>query len=156
MIPRLTLPLASLLFSLSLFHFPVALGAAEKEAAGVQLKIGAILASNEGDYLDPKLSRLRNQLEGIKKYRSYRLLKEETQNVRWKDKAAFQIPGGRSLFITPKEYSSERISLEVQLVEGNAPFLDTKVRLRNRGNILVGGPPHQKGVLVILISAAVQ
>ena len=153
--PRPSLPLASLLFSLLLFHFPAASIAAEKEAAGVQLKIGAILASNEGDYFDPKLSRFKNQLEGIK-YRSYRLLKEETQNARWKDKAAFQIPGSRSLLITPQEYSGERILLEVQLVEGKTPFLDTKIRLRNGGNILVGGPPHEKGVLVILISASVQ
>lgn len=119
------------------------------------MRIGAILVSNEGDYFDPKLSWLKAQLEGIK-YRSYRLLKDETQNVLWKANAVFQIPGGRSLVIVPQEYRNERISLEVRLLEGDKPFLDTKLRLRNRGNILVGGPPHEKGVLFISISATTQ
>lgn len=147
--------LASLLFSPPLLLLTVHLGAAEKAQQGVQLRIGAILVSNERDYFDPKLSRLKAQLEGIK-YRSYRLLKDESQNVPWKANGVFQLPGGRALVVVPQEYHDERISLEVRLLEGDKPFLDTKIRLRNRGNILVGGPPHEKGVLFISISATTQ
>ena len=54
--------------------------AAENNSQTVRVKIGTILASNQSDEIDPKLSTMKNQLK-VMKYRSYRLLKEETQNV---------------------------------------------------------------------------
>src|SRR5262245_28344738 len=71
-------------------------GAAENQSQTVRVKIGTILANNQSDEIDPKLNAMKNQLK-VMKYRSYRLLKEETQSVPWQGNAAFDIPGGRSL-----------------------------------------------------------
>jgi hypothetical protein len=138
-----------------LFLSAAVLAAAEKGQQEVDLKIGTILASNQNDDFDPKLSKMKNQLEVIK-YRSYRLIKEETQKVVWKANAAFDIPGGRSLVVVPQEYRNKQLSLKVTLLEGDKPLLDTTVRLRNRGNFLLGGPAHEGGVLILSISAATQ
>jgi hypothetical protein len=118
----------------------------------IQLKIGTILATNEGKNIDPKLSAMKSQLS-VFKYRSYQLLKEETKDVPWKGSAAFEIPGGRSLTVIPQEYRDNRISLKVRLLRGDQPFLDTVVRLRNGGRFLLGGPAHEAGVLILSIGA---
>ena len=145
----------TLLFSFSLVLLSGGLDAAEKGPQGVQLNIGTILASNESDGFDSKLSKMKNQLEVIK-YRSYRLVKEESQKVPWNGNAVFEISGGRTLNVMPQEYRNNRISLKVRLQEGEKPLLDTTVRIRNRGNFLLGGPAHEGGVLILSISAMTQ
>ncbi|HEU4637572.1 MAG TPA: hypothetical protein VFS84_01870 [Candidatus Binatia bacterium] len=89
----------------------------------------------------------------VMKYRSYRLLKEDSQAVPWNDNATFEIPGGRSLAISPQDTKDKQIALKVRLTEGTKPLLDTTVRLQNQGYFLLGGPPHEGGALVISISA---
>jgi len=145
----------NLLFSLWLVFWGGSLEAAEKAQQGVQLNIGTILASNESDGFDSKLSKMKNQLEVIK-YRSYHLVKEESQKVPWNGNAVFEIPGGRTLMVMPQEYRNNRVSLKVRLQEGEKPLLDTTVRIRNRGNFLLGGPAHEGGVLILSISAMTQ
>lgn len=145
----------TLLFSLPVLLLPAGVGGAEQKLPRVQLRIGTILASNESEDFDAKLSKMKNQLEVIK-YSSYRLIKEESQRVEWRANAIFEIPGGRSLVVIPQEYRNQRLALKVRLLEGEKPLLDTTVRLRNRGYFLLGGPPHEQGVLILSISAMTQ
>jgi len=146
----------ALLFSCLTF-FPAAhsLKAADSSSQAVRVKIGTILANNQSDEFDPKLNTMKNQLK-VMKYRSYRLLKEDVQNVPWQGNASFDIPGGRLLVVTPQEFRNKQISLKVRLQHGDKPVVDTTVRLNNGGNFLLGGPPHEGGVLVLSISAATQ
>jgi hypothetical protein len=125
---------------------------AENGSKPVQVKIGTILASNESDQFDARLKPMERQLK-VMKYRSYRLLKEDSQSVPWNDNATFEIPGGRSLAISPQDSKDKQIALKVRLTEGLKPLLDTTVRLQSRSYFLLGGPPHEGGALVISISA---
>jgi hypothetical protein len=150
------IPKRALLFSYLIIligRYPA--GAAENQSQTVRVKIGTILANNQNDEIDPKLNVMKNQLK-VMKYRSYRLLKEETQNVPWQSSAAFDIPGGRSLVITPQEFRNKQLALKVRLQQGDKPVVDTSVRLNNGGNFLLGGPPHEGGVLILSISATAQ
>ena len=148
---------AALLFSLwaVLASAPAGAAEAEKSQPAVQLKIGTILATNQADCLDNQLSKMKQQLEVIK-YRCYRLIREESQKGSWQGNAVFEIPGGRSLLVTPQELRNNRISLKVRLLEGEKPIVDTTVRFPNRGNFLLGGPAHDGGVLILSISAMTQ
>jgi hypothetical protein len=151
---------AVILFSSIIYCFLVGgyvypLYSAESRPQTVRVKIGTILASNQNDEIDPKLNAMRNQLK-VMKYRSYRLLKEETQNVSWQGDAAFDIPGGRSLVVTPEELRGRQLALKVRLQHGDKPVVDTTVRLNSGGNFLLGGPQHEGGVLVLSISATAQ
>ena len=145
---------AALLFSLWAVFASASAGAAEAEKSqpAVQLKIGTILATNQADCLDSQLSKMKQQLEVIK-YRCYRLIREESKKSTWQNNAVFEIPGGRSLLVTPQELRNNRISLKVRLLEGEKPIVDTTVRFPNRGNFLLGGPAHEGGVLILSISA---
>jgi hypothetical protein len=144
---------ASLLSSLLLLA--VCAEGAENGSKSVQVKIGTILASNESDQFDARLKPMERQLK-VMKYRSYRLLKEDSQSVPWNDNATFEIPGGRSLAVSPQDSKDKQIALKVRLTEGTKPLLDTTVRLQGRGYFLLGGPPHEGGALVISISASAQ
>jgi hypothetical protein len=146
---------ATLLFSLcvTLGSAPAGAVEAEKSQQAVQLKIGTILATNQADCLDSQLSKMKQQLEVIK-YRCYRLIREESQKGSWQGNAVFEIPGGRSLVVTPQELRNNRISLKVRLLEGEKPIVDTTVRFPNKGNFLLGGPAHEGGVLILSISAS--
>lgn len=141
-----------LLFSILPFFTAAYLSAAESSLQTVQVKIETILASNQSGEFDARLRALEKQLK-VLKYRSYRLLKEETQNVPSQGSANFTIPGGRSLIVSPQEVGNERVSLKVRLQGGEKPLLDTTIRLPNKGNFILGGPPHEGGVLVLSISA---
>lgn len=143
----------AILFSFVICHaVAYSVNPAENNSQTVRVKIGTILANNRSDDIDPKLKTMRSQLK-VMKYRSYRLLKEETQNVAWQGNAVFDIPGGRSLVVTPQEFRDEQIALTVRLQHGDKPVLDTTVRMKTGGNFLLGGPPHEGGALVLSISA---
>jgi hypothetical protein len=143
-----------LLFSFLVFLTAAAWGlAAERNAPLVHVTIGTILASNKDEEFDPKLKGMEKQLK-VLKYRSYKSLKNESQNVPWHDSGVFDIPGGRSLSVAPQEFRNNRIALKVRLTEGQKPVIDTTVRIPNKGNFILGGPPHEGGALVLSISAA--
>jgi hypothetical protein len=139
----------------SLLLLAVCAEGAENGSKPVQVKIGTILASNESDQFDVRLKPMERQLK-VMKYRSYRLLKEDSQSVPWNDNVTFEIPGGRSLAVSPQDSKDKQIALKVRLTEGTKPLLDTTVRLQGRGYFLLGGPPHEGGALVISISASAQ
>lgn len=142
-----------LLFSGVIYWVAAVAGAAEIPSQTFQVKVGAILASNQSDEFDSRLAHLKKQLE-VLKYRSYRLLKEESQRVQRKGNATFNIPGGRSLVVTPQESATKQLALRVHLQQGGKPLTDTTVRLDSGGNFLLGGYPHEGGTLVISISAS--
>jgi hypothetical protein len=139
----------------SLLLLAVYADGADNGSKAVQVKIGTILASNQSDQFDERLKPMERQLK-VMKYRSYRLLKEDSQSVPWNDNATFEIPGGRSLAISPQDLKDKQIALKVRLTEGTKPLLDTTVHLQGRGYFLLGGPPHEGGALVISISASAQ
>lgn len=137
----------------SLLLLAVYADGAENGSKPVQVRIGTILASNETDQFDARLKPMERQLK-VMKYRSYRLLKEDSQSVPWNDNAIFEIPGGRSLAVSPQDSKDKQIALKVRLTEGTKPLLDTTVHLQGRSYFLLGGPPHEGGALVISISAS--
>jgi hypothetical protein len=98
---------------------------------------------------------LEKQLK-LLKYKSYRLLKEESQNVPSQGNGNFQIPGGRTLIVSPQDFRDQQIALKVRLQGSEKPLLDTTLKLQNKGNFILGGPPHEGGVLVLAIWATVQ
>jgi hypothetical protein len=146
------LTIKALLFSFFLCSAAISVIAADKSFQSVQITIKTISASKQGNEFDARLAPLEKQLKALN-YRSYRLLKEETQTARWQGNANFEIPGGRVLTVRPQEVTNNQLGLRVQLKQGDKPQLETTVRLINGGNFILGGPPHEGGVLVLSISA---
>jgi hypothetical protein len=123
-------------------------------AGGVNVTIGSVLATDGGQpEFDARLVAMKPQFDSLFRYSSYRLVKEETRALAWGEGASFDIPGGRYLVVAPKELRDAKVSMQVMLLEGGRPLVDTAVALRDHGVLLVGGPKQQEGVLIIAISA---
>jgi len=119
----------------------------------VEVRIGAVLASNSGKEFDARLASLHRQFDNLFAYSSYRLVKEVHRQVPWGGRVDFDIPGGRYVLVIPKEYKNDRVSMKVMVIEGSHPIVDTVVSLRNHATFLVGGPRQHEGVLILSIGA---
>lgn len=119
----------------------------------VEVRIGAVLASNSGKEFDARLASLHRQFNTLFPYSSYRLVKEERQKVPWGTRVGFDIPGGRYVLVIPKGYKNNRVSMKVMVIDGSRAIVDTALSLRNHGTFLVGGPRQRNGVLILSIGA---
>ncbi|HEY7168162.1 MAG TPA: hypothetical protein VIB79_26625 [Candidatus Binatia bacterium] len=144
-----------LLFSLLLAFTAGSANAGESTPRTIKIKIDSILATNQSGDFDTRLKPLEKQLR-VLKYKSYRLLKEESQSVPPQGNGTFEVPGGRSLTVSPQDFSSQQIALKVHLQGTDKPLLDTTLKLKNKGNFILGGPPHEGGVLVLAIWATAE
>jgi len=131
----------------------VATTLASPAISGVEVRIGAVLASNSGKEFDARLAALHRQFDVLFPYSSYRLVKEDRQKVPWGGKAGFDIPGGRYVLVVPREFKNDRVSMKVMVLEGARPIIDTVLSLRDHGTFLIGGPRQPDGVLILSIGA---
>jgi hypothetical protein len=118
--------------------------------------------------MDPKLSPIAPHLEGFGeqfRFRSYKLLTEETFDLDWKSPAQMELPGSRSLQVTPRSLDQDgKIKVHLELL-GEHPAhsrkLHTDYAIPRGGTILVGGlkvdPQDAKaGTLLIAVTQAVE
>lgn len=127
--------------------------AAQTAPASVEIRVGAVLASKQGNEFDHRLASLRRQLDNLFSYTSYRLVKQQTRNVAWGGHASFHVPGGPYVLVIPREYRDNRVLMKVVVIENSRPIVDTLLSLHDRGTFLVGGPRQGDGVLILAIAA---
>lgn len=115
--------------------------------------MGVVVASNEGTTTDPALASIRNQLHSMFTYSSYRMLDRRKRTLQVGETGDFPLPGNRSMRVTPVPAKGNKVRLAVQIMEGERNLLTTTLGLSRGGMVLVGGPSHQKGVLILILSA---
>jgi hypothetical protein len=147
---RQPLVLAILVALTSLVGSVVAALAAD---APVTLTVQVIQASNQGSTVDPALAKIRSQLSSLK-YSSYRLLETHPVATTLGAKQTLSLPGGRTLDLYPYGISGGSLELLVTIIDGTKRILDTTVRLPRNGTIVVGGPAHGDGVLIVALSGS--
>ncbi len=119
----------------------------------VEVRIGAVLASNTGKDFDQRLASMQRQFNTLFAYSSYRLVKEQRQQVAWGEKVGFDIPGGRYVLVIPKEFKDNRVVMKVMVIEGARPIVDTALSLRDHATFLVGAPREHEGAIILSIGA---
>jgi len=142
-------------------------GAAAVPAQHVRITVRAIAASNEPTApagLDAKLAPIATHLESFGeqfRFRSYKLLLVETVDLDWKAGAQIELPGSRSLQLTPRQLEPDgKIRVHLELL-GEHPAhsrkLHTDYAIQRGGTILVGclrvDPDDEKsGKLLIAVT----
>ncbi|MEO5656946.1 MAG: hypothetical protein ABIO65_10110 [Nitrospiria bacterium] len=121
--------------------------------SAVNLNVQVIHASNTGKAVDPALAKIRSQLSSFK-YTNYALLETRPFTTAIGAKHAMPLPGGKILDLYPYGVSGGSLELLVTITDGAKRVLDTTFRLSNGGTILVGGPTHADGVLIVAISGS--
>ena len=160
--------MSALLFAAALLLAQADAGVAARR---VKITVRAIAASNDPAVpagMDPKLQPIAPQIDSFKEefsFRSYRLIDEQTFDLDWKSAAQVELPGSRSLQVTPRQLDSDgRIKVHLELL-GEHPAhsrkLHTDYAIQRGGTILVGGihvDPNNKdaGKLLIAITQEVE
>jgi len=121
--------------------------------APVAVDVGVVVASNTGTTLDPALSSIRDKLQSMFNYTSYRMVDRLRRTLSVGETGDFGLPGNRSMRATPVPAKGNKVRLAVQIMEGDRNLLSTTIGLTRGGMVLVGGPSYQEGVLILIISA---
>jgi hypothetical protein len=118
--------------------------------------------------LDPRLGSFSKNLLSLFAYDSYTFLSKDRATVEFSDATVLELPEHFSIEVAPKQLGrdgSDMIEMLVTLFrevprgegERGTPerevILRTKIRLKNGGTVLLGGPPIRAGVLVLALSA---
>ncbi|NJD63399.1 MAG: hypothetical protein FIA93_11860 [Deltaproteobacteria bacterium] len=127
-----------------------AMAAAQKP---VTVDIGVVVASNRGASVDPALSSLRAKLQAMFNYSSYKMVERKSRAIAVGETGDFDLPGGRSMRVTPVAAPENKARLAIQIMEGGKNLLTTTLGMSRGGMVLVGGPPYQSGVMILIISA---
>lgn len=122
--------------------------------AQVQTRVRVIEASNVGSVIDPSLRDLHGQLGSLFRYTSYRLLRDERINLSPNQPASVPVHQGRSIEITQVGLQAHMAELRVRIKRDGADILNTQVRLSPGRTVLIGGPKHGEGVVILALSAS--
>lgn len=138
-----------------LLLLPVLMFAAvSSEAADtVSVDVGSVYASNEGTSIDPALGTIRVKLHSMFNYTSYRMLDRKRRSLSVGEAGEFELPDRRAMRATLLPSRGDKVRLLVQISDGPRKLLTTTLGLRRGGMVLVGGPSHKAGVLILIISA---
>ena len=121
----------------------------------VALQVQVIYAANQEGGVDSRLGGLAENLKKTFRYSMYQLLDAPKGSAALNEVWRTALPDNRSLEITPTAVQESQYSLKVTVLSsGGQPSFNTVVRLHRGSTVLVGGPSHQKGVLIIAISAS--
>ena len=125
----------------------------------VQVDVKIILASQDGPpqsanatsgygLAAPLVQDLRSRF----RYSSYWILGVNQMSLKVGQTGSAVLPGKRRLDITPLAITNKRAELRLQLQRDDRQVFQTVIQLLNKGNLIVGGPKHQNGVLLFNVS----
>jgi len=118
--------------------------------AQVQVRLRAIHASNAGSSVDPSLRDLHKELGSLFSFTSYHLMREETLNLSLHQTASISAHEGRIILeATLVGLNKNMAEIRLRVVREGKEILNTQVRLFPGRTILVGGPRHLRGGVVI-------
>lgn len=139
------------------------LGALASDAgtpAQVRITVRAIQASEGDGGIDPRLAPIQPHIQAFadqSKFRAFQLSEEQSFELDWKSPAQVELPGQRSLQVTPRTLAPDgRIKVHLELL-GKHPAHDRKVHtdysIPRGGTILIAG--LDGGALIVAITQEV-
>ncbi len=123
-------------------------------APPVSIEVKTVLAATGENYLDPRLSEMARELQGLFRYTSYRLLGSDRLTLQPRQTGNVSLPGNRRLQITYQGVENRRVELLLKMYKNRNSVFETSIRLNNRSSIIVGGPRYEKGYLLFNIYSA--
>jgi hypothetical protein len=118
--------------------------------AQVQVRLRAIHASNTGSGVDPSLRDLHRELGSLFNFTSYRLMREETLNLFLNQPVSISAREGTIVLQATLVGLHRGVAeLRIRVVREGGEVLNTLVKLFPGRTVLVGGPRHLRGGVVI-------
>lgn len=117
---------------------------------GVEIGVRVILASHQSQDIDTQLEDIQKNLDTLN-YSSYRLLQEHTFLLTKGEVGQIPLTGNKELRIQLLQEQGGTAEIAVEILR--AGFNKTTAKLKKGGTLLIGGPKHEDGVLILAISA---
>ncbi len=115
-----------------------------------------IYASLDRNFIDPELKNLAEELGSVFRYTSYKLIKTKHMVLNNNQQGIVNIPGERSLIVTPIDISNKKIKYQISIFKSGNQIFTTKILLKNRRSITIGGPKFKNGYLIFNIAGQIQ
>jgi RNA polymerase sigma-70 factor (ECF subfamily) len=151
--PMLTLLLVVLAASLLAVSRPSTAGAQPPQI--VRFSVQVLLASDteapSAAALPEDLRRLVPRLYQLFRYKQYQVLQQYQGQAPVGGVQRWPVPGERMLEISPDRVSGESARLEVRLQRGAVMELSMTMRVMPGAPVVIGGPRHGDGVLIVIL-----
>jgi hypothetical protein len=121
--------------------------------AQVQTRIRTIEASNVGSSVDPSLRDVHDDLGSLFNFTSYRLLRDESVSLTLNKPYEISAHREVSLEVTLVSQKKNTAQYRIRIRRGPSELLNTQVRLSSGRTVLVGGPKHGQGIVILALSA---
>jgi hypothetical protein len=124
-------------------------------AVGEEVGIGirVILASHQAKGIDARLQDIQKNLGTLFNYSSYRLLQERSFLLAQGQVDQLPLAGKKELHIKLLQEQGGTAEIAVEILRGGRGIFKTTAKLKKGGTLLIGGPKHEEGVLILAISA---
>jgi hypothetical protein len=122
--------------------------------SSISITVKTILASQNGNSVDPVLNDIVRELQSLFRYSSYKFLGEKGLSLSLNSKGVVSLPEQITMNISSMGIEGDRAVLNIEILRGGSQILQTVIKLRNNSSITIGGPQHKEGNLLFNIFAA--
>ena len=119
----------------------------------VGIGIRVILASHQAKGIDARLQDLQKNLGTLFNYSSYRLLQDRSFLLSEGQTDQLPLADNKELHIQLIQEQGGTAEIGVEILRGGKSIFKTTAKLKKGGTLLIGGPKHEDGVLILAISA---
>jgi hypothetical protein len=116
----------------------------------VQTRLRVIRASSVGSNVDPSLKDVHGELGSLFSFTSYRLLRDESLDLSLNRPVSISVHGGRIIIETTLVGFNRNVAeIKIRVIREGKDILNTQVRLFPGRTVLIGGPKHREGGVII-------
>jgi hypothetical protein len=124
---------------------------AQGEEVGIGIRV--ILASHQAKGIDARLEDIQKNLGTLFNYSSYRLLQERSFLLSEGQMDQLPLADDKELHIQLMQEQGGTAEIAVEILRAGREIFRTTAKLKKGGTLLIGGPKHDDGVLILAISA---
>ena len=120
---------------------------------GLNVNVEVIKADRNSKEIDPQLKDLVKELGPLLNFSGFSLLKKTETRLNLKQIQELILPSNRMLELQFLEFADNKARLHVRIIEEEKESFRSILLLVDKGSVLIGGPPHKDGVLLLRIGA---
>jgi len=119
----------------------------------VTLKATLILANNDGAPLDYRLDKVERKLRKIFGFKYYKFYGEADTSTTLPANITLTPGHGCKLVIETSDGGDHKVRAMVHWIQDDAEVLSTSVRVKRQAPTILGGPSHDGGTLIVVLTA---
>ncbi|MCM8776611.1 MAG: hypothetical protein NC930_09755 [Candidatus Omnitrophica bacterium] len=116
-----------------------------------RIHVTILTASNFGSDFNLENDAFRDQLLNLFSYTSYNQTDKFFIDLPRAKRQSRTLPGGYEFILTLQNKESGRILVQAVIRKGGQQYVDTVLSILNPGVVFLGGPPVEKGVLILVL-----